>query len=273
MDYGKEGLCETLQVLGQQAIPFFGAGLEPERCNNPLLIKFDGLTIAVFGYVCASTHAVFASGAQPGVRLLDPSLIDREIALARQQGADRVVVLLHWGAEEVYQPKPVDVKTARHVIESGADLIIGHHSHCIQPWERWRGKHIFYGLGNAYFPHLDAPAFFDGAGKPACRFRKRQQAWNRLSLAVAWEPRSGSTMTQTLTWDRKGWTWNRLEAPPEGLRYRAGKSSLHTYNRSVAWSRLKGLFFSLLDQPRCPKPSTLFSLFKSLTRSRTETQL
>ena len=69
------------------------------------------------------------------------------------------------------------------MIDAGADLIIGHHAHVIQSMEQYRGKYIFYGLGNFIFPDFEVPSHFDGSMFTKTS-AKVQQKVNKESLAV-----------------------------------------------------------------------------------------
>lgn len=153
LDYGAEGYADTLQALRRSGIPYFGAGTLSENCNNPLLLKVKGRTIALLGYVCPSTTPVLAEGSRPGVMPISRKQIEADLLTARQMGAQLVILNLHWGDEAVSVPKPEDVDLARALIEKGADLIIGHHSHCMQSFEMHNSKGIFYSLGNCIFPN------------------------------------------------------------------------------------------------------------------------
>ena len=68
----------------------------------------------------------------------------------RNFGVDCKVISLHWGWHEEYIniPSPEQIKVARLLIDNGADIIVGHHPHVVQPIEEYKGKLIFYSLGN-----------------------------------------------------------------------------------------------------------------------------
>lgn len=66
--------------------------------------------------------------------------------------ADIVVVTIHWGVELDTQPRAADVRLGRRLIDAGADVILGHHSHRLQPMGTYKGRPIFYGLGNFVWP-------------------------------------------------------------------------------------------------------------------------
>jgi hypothetical protein len=264
MDYGEAGLEDTFRALKQYGMPFYGAGHHTDNCHNPLMVEFAGLKLAFLGYVCPTTHPVFYSPSRPGVVPIDRERIRSEVEQVRRHGAERVVVSLHWGEEEVFQPKPADVVIARHVVEAGADMVVGHHSHCIQPWEQWQGKYIFYGLGNAHFPDLSVPAMFDNSGHPTVRYMKRQHSWNRQALGVVWEPRNSTILVQQMSTKRNRYIWHKPINPPGRLRLRPNKAHATVYQRSVAWSRLRGMLFAWLDNPRFPRIHHLKALWSPL---------
>lgn len=185
MDFGEEGFADTLGYLERRGIRYYGAGRLEERCNNPLLLNIDGIIVALMGYVCASTHAIFATRDRSGVARIELPRIADDIAFARTAGAERLVVSLHWGAEEVGLPKPQDIATIHALLDFGVDLIVGHHAHRRQPVFVDGGRHAFFGLGNAVFPDFEYRV--DGQLKAWTR----QRWWNNTGLVATFLPRSG----------------------------------------------------------------------------------
>lgn len=182
MDYGEEAFLKTVDYLHANNIGFFGAGNENNNYNNPCIVNLKDKKIALLGYSCPSTHAVFGSDRANGSALLDVDAIIKDIHSCRSD-VDMVIVSLHWGDEEIKYPKPADVKKAHMLIDAGADMIYGHHAHVIQSVEIYKGKYIFYGVGNFIFPDTDVPAYYDGE-----KFQKRvvraQQNKNRQALMI-----------------------------------------------------------------------------------------
>lgn len=72
-----------------------------------------------------------------------------------ESNAKRKIVNLHWGYEHTGTPAPFQRKLAHRLVDAGADIIIGHHPHVPQGWERYRGRYIFYSLGNFNFWQFD----------------------------------------------------------------------------------------------------------------------
>jgi poly-gamma-glutamate synthesis protein (capsule biosynthesis protein) len=65
-----------------------------------------------------------------------------------------VIVIIHWGVELDTQPRSEQVAEAHRFIAAGADIILGSHSHRLQPMSTVDGHPVFWGLGNFVWPHL-----------------------------------------------------------------------------------------------------------------------
>lgn len=184
MDYGEAGLVETLQILETENISAFGAGPEEDNFNNPVIITESDHQIGLLGY-CRSD--LVQDDSTVGVAIAEEDRIKKDIEKIDQSTVDRIVVNIHWGAEDVHFPRPRDVRLARQMVDWGADLIIGHHTHCIQPWEIYNGSYIFYGLGNCIMPNITIQSYYNESGKPQETFDKTQRWWNRNSIAVNYD--------------------------------------------------------------------------------------
>jgi len=253
MDYGERGLNDTLDILKGLGIGCFGAGRLSDNCGNPLIMEVDKTVVALSGYVCRTSHPVYAEADRPGVAPVDLERISEDIRIARGEGALRVVVSLHWGVEEVFLPRPADVDMARRIIELGVDLIIGHHAHRIQPFHKVGCGHVFYGLGNLFMPDIDLPSHFDKRGRATDRFIKKQAYWNRSSLAVCYRPLDGSVNVRTLSFD------GRCVKPLEGGISRGleldtgGPLSYETrFRLSSLYGGLTARAWSFYNNPRLP---------------------
>ena len=182
MDYGEVAFQDTLKFLRSNNINYFGAGNRMNNFNNPCIINLEDKKIGLLGYCCPSTNPIIGDEKNNGSAPLDVSLILRDIKKIKNT-VDYIVLQLHWGDEDIKYPKPSDVKKARNFIEAGVDLIIGHHAHVIQTKEKYKGKYIYYGLGNFIFPDLKLDSYFDGA-KYQKKYIKKQRKNNRRSLVV-----------------------------------------------------------------------------------------
>ncbi len=150
IDYGKAGFIETINNLKSYEIYPVGGGKNQHEAFEPLLIEKDGNTFAFFAVLEFLLEAVTynADKPYPAYGKIDSlcKLIERYNALV-----DHVVVSFHWGKEGVYMPSGRQVLYAHKVIDAGADLVLGHHPHVLQPVEIYRNKLILYSLGNFIF--------------------------------------------------------------------------------------------------------------------------
>jgi poly-gamma-glutamate synthesis protein (capsule biosynthesis protein) len=254
MDFGSEGFLDTIACLKRRGIGWFGAGRLAENCGNPLLLEAGGVRVALLGYVDAGTRPIVAAGDGYGAAALDEPAVVRGIAMARAAGAERIVVQLHWGEEDVPLPRPSDVRTARRLVSLGADLIIGHHAHCIQPIEVYRGRHIFYGLGNAIFPE-GGVTFHAADGRPLGNRQMKWQPWNRRSLMVRYEPAAGQVRAFLLRFD-SSLVMESGGRPEEVFAFHSAvdRSYERRYSRVRFRAVLRRLAASFIARPRLPKP-------------------
>ncbi|MCT1903662.1 CapA family protein [Oceanobacillus sojae] len=150
MDYGPEGLNDTISALDNAGLDYVGAGGNVEEATTIDYQEVNGLTIATLGYTDALVEGFSALGYRPGVARALPDNIFPMIEEANQN-ADLVFVNMHWGVEYDNQPHPRQTELARAMIDVGADAIIGHHTHVLQEVEKYKDGVIFYGLGNFVF--------------------------------------------------------------------------------------------------------------------------
>ncbi len=148
LDCGREGVRETLATLARQGIETIGGGPDESTAHNAAIFETRGGRIGLLGYYWNRRTA--AVGNLPGSARDLPELVERDIKQLRQH-ADRVAVKVHWGVPYERQPSDSDRMKARHFIDCGADIVIGHHPHIIQPLEVYRGRPIFYSVGNFAF--------------------------------------------------------------------------------------------------------------------------
>ncbi|MBI3398684.1 MAG: CapA family protein [Deltaproteobacteria bacterium] len=150
MDYGPEGLKDTINSLNKEGISYTGAGEDLSKARKPAILNVKNKKIAFLAYSKVFPEEFYAtndsSGTAPGLF----EYVRHDIKKAKQH-ADIIIVSFHWGEELLKYPKEYQIKLAHLAIDSGANLIIGHHPHVIQGIERYRGGLIFYSLGNFVF--------------------------------------------------------------------------------------------------------------------------
>ncbi len=182
MDFGQKAFNKTIDILEENSIKYFGAGKESNNFNNPLIIKFKDKKIALLGYSCPSTHAIFGDNINSGSAKLNIEDIIRDIKSLKSK-VDFIIIEPHWGIQDISIPKFSDRKIAHRLIDEGANMIIGHHAHVIQSYEIYKNRYIFYGIGNFIFPDLDIPTRWNGS-KFTARRVKKQEIEHRSSIVV-----------------------------------------------------------------------------------------
>ncbi|MBI2509607.1 MAG: CapA family protein [Betaproteobacteria bacterium] len=187
LDYGVAGLDQTVRLLDGVGIAHAGAGRDLAAARQPALLDVNGLRIALLSYTSVCVPPFAATAATPGVAMVrikttyaanlrlfqqpgspmltrtagepeDVAMLLADVKAAKLR-ADVVIVAWHWGISERWG-KLADYQRelGRAVIDAGASAIIGHHAHMLLGVEFYRGRPIFYSLGNFAFD-LDHPYF------------------------------------------------------------------------------------------------------------------
>ncbi len=139
LDMGEEGLRETKQTL-------LSAGISYASEGEPATFYVKGVKIGSLAYQTFGGRHDELIAKVPG-----------DIQALRDQGCELIIVSYHWGNEKDYAPNDNQVRLGRATVDAGADLVIGHHSHRINPIEYYNGKYICYSLGNFSFAGNNKP--------------------------------------------------------------------------------------------------------------------
>src|SRR5690554_3267409 len=148
LDYDEEGVADTLDFCHENKIRTVGAGNNLEEASKTLYFDSAEGKIAIVNF--AENEWSSATEKTAGANPMD--IIDnaKQIKEAKQS-ADYVFVIVHGGHEYYNLPSPRMQKQYRFYAEQGADIVIGHHTHCISGNEVYNGVPIYYSLGNFLF--------------------------------------------------------------------------------------------------------------------------
>jgi hypothetical protein len=144
MDFGEDGLRQTLDDLGEQEVLY--AGILENSTPGPsyTICSHEGHTWGVVAISDPQFGQPTENG--PGIAPMTPGIYR---ALDELRGkVDVLAVSFHGGQEEITIPSPNRVALFRSFVDAGADLVWGHHSHVAQVFEQYKEGVIFYGLGN-----------------------------------------------------------------------------------------------------------------------------
>ena len=186
MDHGKSGLISTMSILEKEGILAVGAGADIDEACKPLFIEKNGYRVAVLARTSVIVDSPsYADKKTPGVAFLDMQELVENVKTCRKQ-ADLVMLLIHWGIEHYSFPTPSQRKQAKALIEAGVDIIIGHHPHVIQGFERFGEGLAAYSLGNFVFDEFEWMVVSDDG------------LTRKLRLQVTPENRKGIILTATM---------------------------------------------------------------------------
>lgn len=141
-DYGEQSFADTLEALDAEGIVHFGY-------DETAVMEIKGVKVGLVGIYELSDH------------LERTQQLKDNIARVKDEGAQLVIVIFHWGNELETVPDSNQTALGRLAIDLGADLVCGHHPHVLQGIESYKGKRIVYSLGNFCFGGNSAPSDMD----------------------------------------------------------------------------------------------------------------
>ena len=152
-DYGREALEDTLLRLKTAGIDYLGAGFNEKEAYSPIIKELNDTKIAFLVYTNLGPETWKAGEENSGIAWISENnleTIKRDIEKVKKE-SDILIVSLHSGEEYQKTPTQFQIEFSRAFIDAGADLVIGHHPHIIQPNEKYKDGWIFYSLGNFVF--------------------------------------------------------------------------------------------------------------------------
>jgi poly-gamma-glutamate capsule biosynthesis protein CapA/YwtB (metallophosphatase superfamily) len=152
MDYGEDGLRDSMAAARRYSFPVVGIGMDGKRAYAPWRRTIRGQRIAILGATqVLDEHLISSWTAGPGKPgLASAKDVPRLVQAVRQarRTSDTVVVYLHWGVELVGCPTTDQKTLARQLVAAGADIVVGGHAHRLLGAGRMKRAIVGYGLGN-----------------------------------------------------------------------------------------------------------------------------
>lgn len=131
-DYGSQSNTDTIKALEDAGVATFGF-------DQTKILDIKGVKVGLTGIYELAEHMGKAEQ------------VKENIAALKEAGAQLIIVNFHWGMEKEYYPDDTQKQLAHLAVDSGADLVIGHHPHVLQGVEKYKDKYIAYSLGNFCF--------------------------------------------------------------------------------------------------------------------------
>jgi hypothetical protein len=153
-DQGRPGLTATLEQIEKVGLKSVGSGKTRADAEKPVILEANGIRIAFLGYsqFFNNPQNIPDKPEEAWANPIDPDKMVEAVKAARAQ-ADFVIVSCHWGVEYTTAPRQSEIDIAHRLFEAGADAILGHHPHVLQPIEVYEASDgraclVIYSLGN-----------------------------------------------------------------------------------------------------------------------------
>jgi len=178
-DAGGNGIIQTRKNLAKWGIEFGGAGKDLAEARKPSLLEVGDVTVAILAYDTIAKYYAAAADRAGSAQMSAKAVLD-DVKAARAAGADVVVVFPHWGVEYRASATKTQRSLGQAAIDAGADLVIGNHPHWVGAMEVYKGRPIWYALGNFVFdqtwsePTMEGMTLeltFQGSGLVQARMR------------------------------------------------------------------------------------------------------
>jgi poly-gamma-glutamate capsule biosynthesis protein CapA/YwtB (metallophosphatase superfamily) len=147
---GDRAFFDTLDNLKRVGILAVGAGNNLEEAMQPVVVTLNGVRFGIVSLGQIEQGGVYATADKPGIAVLTEENIRAAIQATRQV-SDVVIAMPHWGPEDVAVPNWIQRNLAHTIVEAGADVVVGNHTHVVQGIQEIDGIPVFYGLGNFVF--------------------------------------------------------------------------------------------------------------------------
>lgn len=149
-DWGIEAMEDTFYNLEKGGIKVIGGGNNLDDAIKPKILEKNGVSIAILAFSQFGNRDYGATDENPGIAIISETNLRKGIDLVREN-SDIVVVNFHFGDEYQEKQNSYQEKYAKMAIDFGADLVVGHHPHVVQPVEQYKNTYIAYSLGNFVF--------------------------------------------------------------------------------------------------------------------------
>lgn len=232
-DFGDEGVLNTISELSAYGIDYVGGGANLKDAAAVLYKQIGKETLAIVN--CCEHESSIATDGHCGSNPLNPIQQYYVIQEAKTK-ADYVIVIVHGGVEHYQLPTPRMQETYRFFIDAGADAVINHHQHCYSGYEEYKGKPIFYGLGNLCFDNPERKGLWNEGYMVDLTLSKKESSYELIPYhQCAAEPKVILyNEKEKLAFDKSITELNAIIANPDKLeaKYEELKQSMRQKYRS-----------------------------------------
>jgi len=204
LDYGKDGLDDTIAALDNEGISHVGAGDDLSIARRAAYLQRNGLKVAFLAYSLTFPEEFWATDSNAGTVFGNKEIVEADIRKAKSQ-ADIVVASFHWGQESHTDLRPYQVALGHAAIDAGASLVIGHHPHILQAVEKYKHGVILYSMGNFAFgsysqiAKVSALAEISFSGNKITKVQLVPINVNNVSVLFQTQPLQGNAAVKVVT--------------------------------------------------------------------------
>ena len=158
LDYSNQGFLDTLNHLEKNKIPYAGGGRNKKEALQGVVVDVEGVKVGILAFSRVIPDVKwYATDKRSGlVGAYDGYTKDMMNRIKQmKEEVDILVLSIHWGKERSTKPRKQEIDLAKSCIDAGVDIVMGHHPHVLQGVEMYKGKPIFYSLGNFVFGGKD----------------------------------------------------------------------------------------------------------------------
>lgn len=177
-DHGEDGARTTLDALDAAKIGHTGSARTEQESNESLVTEVNGVKVGQVSFTFAYNQGTEEPASWAGNDDLTADAVLDAARKARAAGAEVVIASLHWGIEDQHEPTGEQRSLAEEILADPAvDLIVGHHAHVVQPFEKFGDKWVAYGLGNSVAKHEEPRGTTEEGLIARFRFTKSDVGW------------------------------------------------------------------------------------------------
>lgn len=178
-DHGLTGVRRTLDTMDRIGLGHAGSARTREEAEKITLREVKGVKVAHLSYSWESFLNPTPKKQGWAFNRISTAEIKKAEARARQQGADVVILSVHWGLEHYNEPSVPQLDLAERITEeTGIDLVIGHHAHVVQPIQKLNGTWIAFSLGNQVARHSSPTGLTEEGAIGWFEFRETESGWD-----------------------------------------------------------------------------------------------
>ncbi|MFF6888544.1 CapA family protein [Streptomyces sp. NPDC012421] len=178
-DHGLKAVRRTLDTMDAVGLGHAGSARTPEESRKINIREVKGVKVAHLSYSWESFLNPTPDKERWAFNRISTDKIKEAEAAARAQGAEAVILSVHWGLEHYNEPSVPQLELAERLTEeTGIDLVIGHHAHVVQPIQKVNGTWIAYSLGNQVARHSSPTGLTEEGAIGWFEFRETEDGWD-----------------------------------------------------------------------------------------------